>query len=233
MTRIILLVEDSSLQYKALASELEDQGWTVIRAQDREDACYQYDQALARGQQVNMVAVDLGLPPARDNLLLGGIGAIRDLRQRESTRGLPILAYTSLSPKESDYALVMKHLLALRCSFIYLRPMGDKEEFTDLVEYAWMGYNILSPVPADFLSSVVTLNPDPLDERLWETLQQLEMGVSQARIADAMSLTVEGVKARIGRIRELLVQAGEQPPDAETEDLIRWYREKRVQYSRP
>jgi CheY-like chemotaxis protein len=232
MTRTILLVEDSSLQYKALAAELEDQAWTVIRAQDRQDATYQYDQALAMGKQVNMVAVDLGLPPARDDLLLGGIGAIQDLRQRESTRGLPILAYTSLSPKESNYALVMKYLLTLRCSFIYLRPMGDKEEFTDLVEYAWMGYLILSPVPADFISSVVTMQPDPLDERLWETLNQLDQGFSQARIADAMSLTVEGVKARLARIRELLVEAGEQPPDAETEDLIRWYREKRVRYSR-
>jgi CheY-like chemotaxis protein len=233
MTRTILLVEDSSLQYKALAAELEDQDWTLIRAQDRQDASYQYDQAVGMGKQVNMVAVDLGLPPAKDNLLLGGIGAIQDLRQRESTRGLPILAYTSLTPKEFDYGLVMKYLLTLRCSFIYLRPMGDKEEFTDLVEYAWMGYIILSPVPADFLSSAVTLQPDPLDERLWETLRQLDMGVSQARIAQAMSLTVEGVKARIGRVRELLVEAGEQPADAETEDLIRWYREKKVRYSRP
>jgi len=230
--RTILLVEDSRHQGVALKADLSEGGWNVVRANDVQDALYRLEESKRISPEVDMAAVDLGIPPGLDNPLLGGIRLVEQMRKQVGMV-FPIIAYTSLPPQAFDYSLAIRRLLSLRSSFIYLRPMEDKLSFADLVEYAWMGYVLVAPVPADFLPRAIADRPDPLDEKHWGTLKLLDEQVGYAQIADRMSLSVEGVKARVARIKEVLLQAGEISHDAQVDELIQWYRQKKVRYSRP
>jgi len=48
-----------------------------------------------------------------------------------------------------------------------------------------------------------------------------------------MSLSAEGVKARVGRIKDILIDQQEIPYDAQLDEIVQWYRQKKVRYSRP
>jgi len=230
MTRNILLVEDSKIQLSALSLELKDGGWNIIHAGDVQNALYQAEQSLKQKDPIKMAAIDLGLPPDIDDPNLGGILLIRKLRERFGME-FPIIAYTSMSPKEIDYSYFVRQLLGLRASFVYLRPMDVN--FCDVVEYAWKGYLFLSPVPADFLTKAIADTPDPLDKDHWETLMHLDRQISYSQIGSAMSLSAEGVKARVGRIKDILIDQQEIPYDAQLDEIVQWYRLKKVRYSRP
>lgn len=230
MKRNILLVEDSKMQLSALSLELKDGGWNIVHAGDVENALHQMEQGLKLKDPIKMAAIDLGLPPAIDDPNLGGILLIRKLRERFGME-FPIIAYTSMSPKEFDYSSVVRQLLGLRVSFVYLRPMDVN--FCDVVEYVWKGYLILSPVPADFLTKAIADTPDPLDKDHWETLMYLDRQLTYSQIGNAMGLSAEGVKARVGRIKEILIDSQEIPHDAQLEEIVHWYRQKKVRYSRP
>ncbi len=230
MTRNILLVEDSKIQLSALSLELKDGGWNIIHAGDAQGALYHAEESIKRGEQIEMAAVDLGLPPDIENPSRGGILLIRKLRERFGIE-FPIIAYTSMSPKEIDYSLFVRQLLGMRASFVYLRPMDIN--FCEVVEYVWKGYLFLSPVPADFLVSAIAETPDPLDKDHWETLMHLDRQISYSQIGTAMNLSAEGVKARVGKIKEILMDLGEIPPDAQLDEIVQWYRQKKVRYSRP
>lgn len=230
MTRSILLVEDSKIQLSALSSELKDGGWNIVHAGDVESALYQMEQSLKMKDPIKMAAVDLGLPPDIDNPDLGGILLIKKLRTRFGME-FPIIAYTSMSQKEIDYSNYVRQLLGLRTSFVYLRPMDV--HFCELVEYVWKGYLILSPVPADFLTKAIADTPDPLDRDHWETLMYLDRKLTYAQIGTAMNLSAEGVKARVGRIKEILIDLQQLPHDAQLDEIVQWYRQKKIRYARP
>lgn len=232
MQRTILLVEDSKYQFTPLAAELKDKNWNVIAAQNLNDSIYEFQTARASRQKIGIAAVDLGIPPGADNPIEGGVKLISELRRMNEGVSFPILAYTSLTPKEFDYSLVVKKLLALRSSFIYLRPINGNINFADLIELSWMGYVIISPQPADFLQKAIPDRPDPLDDKHWETLDLLHQYQTYSQIAYKTKVTVEAIKARVSRIKEILIDAGELPFDAETEDLIQWYLQKKIRYSR-
>jgi len=232
MQRTILLVEDSKYQFAPLDGELKERGWKVLQAQNVSDGVYQFKAAHDSKQKLDMAAIDLGIPPGMDNPLEGGIKLIRELRAMPEGEKLPVLAYTSLTPKEFDYSLVLKNLLALRASFICLRPISDNVEFADLIEYGWLGYVIIAPQPADFLHKAVPNRSDPLDDKHWETLALLHQQMTYSQMASEMKLTVEAVKARVTRIKEILIELDELPYDAQTDDLTKWYLQHRVRYSR-
>lgn len=233
MQRTILLVEDQRYQFAPLDSELKDRGWKVLAAQNVHDGLYQIQAARQTKQKIDMAAIDLGIPPGMDNPLEGGIKLIREFRAMSDGEHLPILAYTSLTPKEFDYSLAVKNLLALRASFICLRPISDKVNFADLIEYSWLGYVVIAPQPTDFLPKAIPDRSDPLDDKHWETLLLLHRELTYSQMAQEMKLTVEAVKARVTRIKEILIDLNELPYDAQTEDLNLWYLQKRVRYSRP
>jgi DNA-binding NarL/FixJ family response regulator len=226
----VLLVEDSTLQLKAMQNEFKEKGWNVIYAQDVNAALFQVEKVGKEGGRIDVAAIDLGIPPGIDDPIDGGIKLIKKLRDNPETKSLKILAYTSAGPKEFDYSLILRNLLALQTSFISLR--GEKVDFASLLEFVWMGYVFVSPSSANFLSKSIAEHPDPLDNRQWETLKSLDQDKSLTKIADDMGLTVEGVKARLPKIKEALIDANELSADTETEDLIRWYRQMRVRYAR-
>lgn len=232
MQRTILLVEDSKYQFVPLDGELKERGWKVLQAQNVSDGLYQVRATRDSKQKIDMAAIDLGIPPGMDNPIEGGIKLIRDLRAMPEGEKLPILAYTSLTPKEFDYSLVVKNLLALRASFVCLRPISDNVDFADLIEYGWLGYVVIAPQPADFLHKAIPDRSDPLDDKHWETLSLLHHQMTYSQMAHEMKLTVEAIKARVTRIKEILIELNELPYDAQTDDLTKWYLQQRVRYSR-
>ena len=226
----VLLVADSNIQLKALQGELKEKGWNIVYAQDVNGALYQVEKIAKEKKRIDVAVIDLGLPPVLDDPIRGGIRLIRKLRENPETQSLKILAYTSAGPKEYDYPLVLRNLLVLQSSFISLR--GEQVDLPSLLEFVWLGYVFVSPTPANFLQKSIAEIPDPLDSRQWETLKFLDQDKSLTKIADDMGLTVEGVKARLTRIKDILIETKEISPDAETEDLIRWYRTMRTRYAR-
>ena len=226
----VLLVEDSNIQFKALQSELKEKGWDVIYAQDVNGALFQVDKVVQEKRCIDVAMIDLGIPPVLDDPVQGGIRLIRKLRENPDLQSLKILAYTSAGPKEFDYSLILRNLLVLQASFLSLR--GEQVDLASLLEFVWMGYVFISPTPANFLPKTIAEIPDPLDSKQWETLKFLDQDKSLTKIADDMGLTVEGFKARLPRIKDSLIETGQISHDAETEDLIRWYRLMRTRYAR-
>jgi CheY-like chemotaxis protein len=226
----VLLVEDSGIQLKALQTELKEKGWNIIYAQDVEGALYQVDKVAKEKKRIDVAMIDLGIPPVLDDPIRGGIALIKKLREKPETQSLKILAYTSAGPKEFDYSLILKNLLFLQASFLSLR--AEQVDLSSLLEFVWLGYVFVSPTPALFLPKSIAERPDPLDNKQWETLKLLDQDKSLTKIADAAGLTVEGIRARLPKIKDALSEIGEISPDAENEDLVRWYRKMRTRYSR-
>lgn len=231
--RRLLIVEDSPMQYELLRMQTEADNWSILRADDEVSALRQMDQAHQENWPIEVVAVDLGLPPGLDNPLRGGLPLIEKLRNRQEN--LPILAYTGIPPTTTDYPYLVARFLPLRVSFIYLRPMVGPPSFAEMVELVWKGFFVLSPAPADQLPIAVAKKPDPLSDDQWETLELLSSNLVYKEIAENLVTPVskDAVKVRIARIKELLFDAGEIGYEhAETRDIIDWYLTHYVRYRR-
>ncbi len=227
----LLLVEDSRRQYTAIKLELENSHWQIIHCIGMSAALHTYEQGEKSGQHIGVAAVDLGLPPERDNPLGVGLQLVKTLRQRDSD--LPILAYTSISPNAVSFDRIVAELLPLHISFIYLRSSAEPG-MAQMLDLVWQDYVILSPGPADCLSHAVADKPDPLNDQLWETLALMAQGSSYAEIArDLPGVGIEGVRARVNRIREILIDKGELAKyQRDRQDLANWFRDHHVRYRR-
>ncbi|MBX3057917.1 MAG: hypothetical protein KF770_15735 [Anaerolineae bacterium] len=227
----LLLVENSRLQLASLKQDLDPLGWQIIHCTDMPTALNAYDQGERSGNHIGLAAVDLGLPPSAEDPLQIGPKLIRALRQRDAD--LPILAYTGLSPQATPYDRLLAELLPLKVSFVYLRRMGPT--FAELLDLVWQDFVILSPGPSDYLRRAVANRPDPLNDKLWETLALLAQGHNYQEIANKLEgVGVEGVRARINQIKEMLIEKEElKEYEREREDLIKWYRQHHVRFHRP
>lgn len=226
--RTVLLVEDDIRPYRALKEEFAAAGWQVRRAEDKDSTLALFEEMACAAQTVDMVVLDLGLPPERDNPLRVGIPLARALRERDDT--LPILAYTGMSLRSADSELLVAKLLPLRVSLIYTRNLSVS--LTTLLELVWQGFVLLSPPAAEALPQAAASKPDLLSKQLWETLKLLSEGLSDKEIAQKLDDVGEhGVKTRLRSIREILSDNGELETTSR-EDLISWYRRNFVRYRR-
>lgn len=230
--RHVLLVEDIHMQYISIKHELEAAGWRVSRAEDAESAIRSLTFLENEATPVDVLAIDLGLPPRIDDLMSGGLVLIERIRQ-QNTR-LPILAYTSIPPRD-DYAFIAARLLAYRASFVYLRPLKGDVTLASLLQLTRQEFVLFSPAPADYLPRAIATRPDPLGELQWQTLRFLSENLTYRQIAEATAAAgPDTVKARINTIRDALVQAGElEVHRTEAEDLRQWYKAHHVRYHRP
>lgn len=230
-TRSLLLVEDSRLQYAAIKLELENTHWQIIHCLDMAAALHAYEQGEESGAHVGMAAIDLSLPPDPDNPLRIGLRLAKTLRQRDPN--LPILAYTSISPSATRFDMLVAELLPLKISFVYLRS-SDEPAMAHILDLVWQDYFILSPGPADFLPRAVAEKPDPLEDDLWETLALVAQGKSYPEIAAELpNVGMEGVRSRVNRIREALIDKGELAEyQRDRLDLANWFRDHHVRYRR-
>jgi len=230
LSNLVLLVEDVYLQLRSLRDELTEAGWEVVHAKDEEDALFRLRTLQEEGKRIDVAAIDLGLPPAKDDPLKYGMQLIAKLRAQKSYEDLPILAYTALAT--FDFAAVVRRLLNFRASFICLRPMGEDVRFADILEYVRKGYLFLSPTPASYLPSAVLAKADPLDDKLWETLAKLNEGLTQNQAAENTRVAPDTIKTRVEKAKMILVAYNELPFDPRTDELLAWYREHRVRYGR-
>lgn len=225
-----LVVEDSLRQFESLQSELKTDGWEVTRAKDKDDALFQLRTLKEKGVFVNAAAIDMGLPPYPDDIFVG-LELIKQIRSQEEYSELPILAYTSMA--NLDYvvhASLVRRLLMLRVSFIYLRPLDLS--FANLMNYIRQEFFLLSPRSIGYLQNAVPSTPDPLDDDLWATLEGLSMNLSHAEIADRLHIAVDTVRSRLDKAKERLIIREEIPIDARNEEMVPWYREHVVRYAR-
>lgn len=230
MSKLVLLVEDVYLQLRSLRDEIKEAGWVVEHAGDEESALFRLRTLQNGDKRIDIAAIDLGLPPAKDDPLKYGMQLITKLRTQKSYEDLPILAYTALVT--FDYAAVVRRLLNLRASFICLRPMGEEVRFVEIMEYVSKGYLFLSPTPASYLPSAVLKRADPFDDKLWETLAHLNTGVTQNKVGENIGRSGDTIKTRLKDARTILAARNELPEDARTDELLAWYRENRVRYGR-
>lgn len=228
--RRLLLVEDSDRQARSLRSEFEEVAWSIIRAHDRLSAVNMLKEAAAKGSPVDAVALDLGLPPYQNSPLETGLPLAIELRV--TYPHLPMLAYTSL-PAGEYMSRVVAELLPRRISFIALRALSDHIKLAQLLEFAWLGFVLLSPAPADYLPDAIAITPDPLSSDLWETLRLFDQGATNEEVARALPITGDGVRARLRRTALALVQTHElEEYETTRDDLLKWYRTHRVRYRR-
>jgi two-component system chemotaxis sensor kinase CheA len=92
--RVVLLAEDSDFFRSQVTRFLEEDGYTVLAANDGEAA---WDLLIDNVDRVKMVVTDIEMPR------LDGLGLTRRIRADERTAALPVIAVTSLASDE-DFA---------------------------------------------------------------------------------------------------------------------------------
>jgi DNA-binding NarL/FixJ family response regulator len=228
--RRLLLVEDTAVQAQGLRVDFEANGWQIERAHDTLSTLKRLSETRP-GKEIGAVALDLGLPPTRDDPTITGLDLAATLR--EENPSLPILAYTSLPINRYEVSQVIATLLPLRISFIHLRPLRGEASLADLLELTWRGFVLLSPDLADFLPDAVPTFPDPLTDELWETLRLLNEGNTYEETADILPITADGVRNRLKRVARILQDIGELESHQTTrDDLLTWYKRHRVRFRR-
>ena len=89
MTHVILVVEDNERNLKLLRDVLEYSGFDVRAARTAEDGL-----ALAASEPPDLVLMDLQLPG------IGGMEALRRLRESPPTADIPVVAVTAQAMKQ-------------------------------------------------------------------------------------------------------------------------------------
>ena len=234
--RVVILVEDNINSYKPIKDDLQEEGWEVYRARDGEDTYLRIQQCQEQNKQIDAIAVDLGFPPGINNPFMAGIPLIEELRHKFPT--LPILAYTALTSSAFSYEEAVRRLLAMRVSFLCTRQLGDRIKFSQILEFTWLGYVIISPEVADKLHYAISNKPDPLSEKQWRLLSLLRQGMSQREMAEQLEgISVGSVKVWKSEIRRILEDLNEidylEESERNDSELINWYLTHHVRYSRP
>lgn len=228
MSNQVLLVENDSRQYDSLTAELKAAGWQVNRAVDKGGAL-QRIKDLTETTPLAVVAIDLGLPPSPDGVT-EGLNLVKELRSQSRFKELQILVYTMQQAVAS--ASLVRRFLAMRVSFIYLRPMTEPGPFSNVLKYVSQNYFLLSPAYADSLQSVVPDRPDPLTDDMWETLRSLSKGLTQEEAARELYVVKDTVRDRLDKAKAILIERDELLRDAHQSEILEWYRTHCVRYAR-
>ena len=85
----VLIVEDDRFLRRACQARLEQQGYTILTAQDGEEAI-----RIARTNVPDLILLDLLMPK------MNGLDVLRILRAEESTRAVPVLVLSNSSRQE-------------------------------------------------------------------------------------------------------------------------------------
>jgi CheY-like chemotaxis protein len=104
---LILLVEDNETIRNAFTILLEESGYRVIQAGSGEMALQ-----ISSGQAPDLILLDLGLPD------IGGLEVVRNLKAREATRDIPVVALTGRALETDQEAC-----LAAGCAGYLTKPI--------------------------------------------------------------------------------------------------------------
>ncbi len=118
-TRRILIVEDNELNMKLLRDVLEAHGYTTVAAREGATAL-----ALARDDRPDLILMDLQLPD------ISGLDAVRQLKDDEATRTIPVVAVTAFAMAGDERKALMSGCDAYVAKPIVLRDfLGVVERF--------------------------------------------------------------------------------------------------------
>jgi two-component system cell cycle response regulator DivK len=115
--RVIMLVEDYKETRIAVRLMLEMSGYAVVEALNGQEAV-----ELARENRPDLILMDLRLP------VLDGVEATRQLREDETLREVPIVAFSAYGSTEKQ-----EEALAAGCNAFIAKPFGI-DEINDLVK---------------------------------------------------------------------------------------------------
>jgi two-component system cell cycle response regulator DivK len=115
---IILVVEDNPANLKLARFLLESAGHEVIEAADAAEGL-----AHAESEHVDLVLMDIQLPG------MDGLEATRVLKNKETTRAVPVIALTALAMKGDR-----ERILAAGCDGYIAKPFNH-DDFIALVNY--------------------------------------------------------------------------------------------------
>jgi two-component system chemotaxis response regulator CheY len=90
MSAVILAVDDSASMRQMVKFTLESAGYTVVQAVDGVEAL-----EIAKAQPANLVLTDVNMPR------MDGISLVRELRNLEEYKGVPMLMLTTESGTET------------------------------------------------------------------------------------------------------------------------------------
>jgi two-component system cell cycle response regulator DivK len=107
----VLVVEDNPANMTLATFLLKSAGYTVLSATDAEAGL-----ALARGQQPDLVLMDIQLPG------MDGLQACAILKSDEVTRDIPVIALTALAMKGDE-----ERIRAAGCDGYIAKPLAYRE----------------------------------------------------------------------------------------------------------
>ncbi|MEW6239017.1 MAG: response regulator [Candidatus Omnitrophota bacterium] len=111
MPKKILIVEDHIDSREILVDQLEFSGYTVLEAGDGENG-----ERIAMEETPDLIILDLSLPGK------SGLDVVHSLRQRESSRHIPIIALTAHAKPEDE-----QKALEAGCISYIAKPVKPKE----------------------------------------------------------------------------------------------------------
>ncbi len=117
MSKKILIVEDNEMNRKLFILLLTSMGYQVVAATDGREGI-----ETAARERPDLILMDIQMPE------MDGASALREIRNREETRGIPVLALTA-------YAMVGDREKYLDQGFDgYLAKPVDRESFSTMIK---------------------------------------------------------------------------------------------------
>lgn len=226
-TRTLMLVEDHSDQRKTYYDVFQDNGWKVIPAQSAGDAIYKFEIEMNARRRVDVIMLDMGLPPLNDDPKYG-VKLAQDLRAIDPD--VPMLAYTGMSLDPEEMAEVVAKLLPIRVSFVSVRHISHLG-LNNVLNLVANQFFILDAQSSLALTDTVAQEPDPFaDIKYWQCLHHLSQGKSYKLIAREVDLSEDGVRKRMQNIKEILESKNLVQIDPDRHDLIQWYQDNMMRY---
>jgi DNA-binding NarL/FixJ family response regulator len=187
----VAIAEDSVLLREGLARLLDDAGFEVVAQ------CEDAETLLRRvgGQDVDVVIVDIRLPPSHQD---EGLRAAVEIRERHPSVGVLVLS------QYVELGLAMKLLAdsAEGAGYLLKDRISNVKEFVAGVRRVGAGGSAIDPIiVSTLLSRQRDDNPlEKLTPREREVLELMATGSSNQGIADALVITLRAVEKYVSSI---------------------------------
>jgi len=119
MKKNILVVDDVERNMRLFSDLLEVKGYTVIKAMNGKEGV-----ELAEKTKPDLILMDIQMP------IMDGMEAIKILKNRESTKSIPIIALTSYAMRDDK-----ERILSAGCNGYLAKPVVIREFLSMVAEH--------------------------------------------------------------------------------------------------
>ena len=119
MKKNILVVDDDERNMRLFSDLLEVKGYTVIKAMNGKEGV-----ELAEKTKPDLILMDIQMP------IMDGMEAIKILKNRESTKSIPIIALTSYAMRDDK-----ERILSAGCNGYLAKPVVIREFLSMVAEH--------------------------------------------------------------------------------------------------